>query len=98
MACIERPSTSSRLSSLGSPSFMLAFRRVECLSQDDAPTGALTDVERKTRHLAGPRQRPMWGRVRGLSARAADCAPGDRIPGEGLDQRQEKLVDEAVEE
>ena len=30
--------------------------------------------------------------------RAADCAPGDRTPGEDLDQRQEKLVDEAVEE
>jgi hypothetical protein len=30
--------------------------------------------------------------------RAADCAPGDRVPGEDLGQRQEKLVDEAVEE
>ena len=30
--------------------------------------------------------------------RAADCAPGDRIPGEDMDQRQEKLVDEAAEE
>ena len=30
--------------------------------------------------------------------RAADCAPGDRVPDEDLDQRQEKLVDEAVEE
>ena len=30
--------------------------------------------------------------------RAADCAPGDRVPGEDMDQRQEKLVDEAVEE
>ena len=30
--------------------------------------------------------------------RAADCSPGDRVSGEDLDQRQEKLVDEAVEE
>ena len=30
--------------------------------------------------------------------RAADCAPGNRAPDEDLDQRQEKLVDEAVEE
>ena len=30
--------------------------------------------------------------------RAADCAPEDRVPGEDMDQRQEKLVDEAVEE
>src|SRR5215207_7401119 len=30
--------------------------------------------------------------------RAADCAPGDRAPGEDLEKRQEKLIDEAVEE
>ncbi len=29
---------------------------------------------------------------------AAADAPGDRVPGEDLDQRQEKLIDEAVEE
>jgi hypothetical protein len=29
---------------------------------------------------------------------AADDAPGDRRPGEDLKQRQEKLVDEALEE
>src|SRR5215212_9121208 len=29
---------------------------------------------------------------------AAEDAPGDRIPGEDLNQRQEKLIDEAVEE
>ena len=32
------------------------------------------------------------------SSRAADCAPGDRHAGENLDDRQEKLIDEAVEE
>jgi hypothetical protein len=32
------------------------------------------------------------------SDRAADRAPGNRVPGENLDQRQEKLVDEAIEE
>ena len=31
-------------------------------------------------------------------SRAVECAPGDRVAGENLDQRQEKLVDEAVEE
>ncbi len=30
--------------------------------------------------------------------RAAESAPGQRQPGEDLDQRQEDLVDEAVEE
>src|SRR3954469_1561551 len=187
MACMDRPSTSSRLSALGSSSFMLAFCRVECLSQDDAPTGALTDVDarngsqgvalvvahhsrpalltsnrmdadaaccpgrpKKNPPQAGRRQRPMWGQVRGLSAynalrtesfppsvenfwityacrdrcrvsislgrprveeaamtkpipsrpdkdrcpgqadpdRAANCAPGDRVPGEDLGRRQ----------
>lgn len=29
---------------------------------------------------------------------AADSAPGDREPGEDMKKRQEKLVDEAVEE
>ena len=29
---------------------------------------------------------------------AATDAPGDRVPGEDLTQRQEKLIDEAVEE
>jgi len=29
---------------------------------------------------------------------AADDVPGDRVPGEDLNQRQEKLIDEAVEE
>jgi hypothetical protein len=29
---------------------------------------------------------------------AAEDAPGDRVPGEDLTQRQEKLIDEAVEE
>jgi hypothetical protein len=32
------------------------------------------------------------------SDRAADRAPGDRVPGENLDQRQDRLIDEAVEE
>jgi hypothetical protein len=32
------------------------------------------------------------------SDRAADDAPGDRVLGEDLAERQEKLVDEAVEE
>jgi hypothetical protein len=31
-------------------------------------------------------------------SRAAKAAPGERVPGEDLKQRQEKLVDEAVEE
>ena len=30
--------------------------------------------------------------------RAAEAAPGDRVPGENLDQRQDKLLDEALEE
>jgi hypothetical protein len=30
--------------------------------------------------------------------RAAEAAPGDRKPGEDLAERQEKLIDEAVEE
>ena len=30
--------------------------------------------------------------------KAAETAPGERKPGEDLDQRQEDLVDEAVEE
>ena len=29
---------------------------------------------------------------------AAEDAPGDRVPGEDLNQRQEKLIDEAIEE
>ena len=29
---------------------------------------------------------------------AAEDAPGNRVPGEDLEQRQEKLIDEAVEE
>src|SRR3954454_16890521 len=29
---------------------------------------------------------------------AVEDAPGDRVPGEDLNQRQEKLVDEAIEE
>jgi hypothetical protein len=29
---------------------------------------------------------------------AAEDAPSDRVPGEDLNQRQEKLIDEAVEE
>lgn len=29
---------------------------------------------------------------------AAEDAPGDRVPGEDSNQRQEKLIDEAVEE
>ncbi len=29
---------------------------------------------------------------------AAEDAPGDRVPGEDLEQRQDKLIDEAVEE
>ena len=32
------------------------------------------------------------------ASRAADSAPGNRQPGENLDHRQDKLVDEAVEE
>jgi len=43
-----------------------------------------------------PEDKPCPGQID--SNRAADCAPGDRRPGENLDQRQEKLVDEAVEE
>lgn len=35
---------------------------------------------------------------RGDPDRAADQAPGDRKPGENLKQRQEKLIDEGVEE
>ena len=31
-------------------------------------------------------------------SRAAEAAPGDRVPGEDLKQRQEQLVDQAVEE
>ena len=31
-------------------------------------------------------------------SRAAAAAPGDRVPGEDLKQRQEQLVDQAVEE
>ncbi|MBV8681970.1 MAG: hypothetical protein JO111_03785 [Caulobacteraceae bacterium] len=30
--------------------------------------------------------------------RAAECAPGDLKPGEDLSERQEKLIDEAVQE
>jgi len=30
--------------------------------------------------------------------RAAEDAPDDRVPGENLSERQEKLIDEAVEE
>src|SRR3954453_7891411 len=45
MARMERSSTSARLSSLGSPSFMLAPCRAGCLVQDATPTGALTDAE-----------------------------------------------------
>lgn len=30
--------------------------------------------------------------------RAADDAPGNRVPGENLAQRQERLLDEAIEE
>ena len=33
-----------------------------------------------------------------LADLAAAAAPGDRQPGEDLDERQEKLVDEAIEE
>jgi hypothetical protein len=29
---------------------------------------------------------------------AVEDAPGDRVPGEDLNQRQEKLIDEAIEE
>src|SRR3954462_5067963 len=45
MARMERSSTSARLSSLGSSSFMLAPCRAGCLFQDATPTGALTDAE-----------------------------------------------------
>lgn len=32
------------------------------------------------------------------SDRAADDAPGNRVPGEDLEQRQDRLLDEAIEE
>src|SRR3954467_15435480 len=52
MARMERSSTSARLSSLGSSSFMLAPCRAGCLVQDATPTGALTDAEARNRPQA----------------------------------------------
>jgi hypothetical protein len=42
--------------------------------------------------------RPAQGHSGEAADKAAESAPGERKPGEDLDQRQEDLVDEAVEE
>jgi len=40
----------------------------------------------------------MQNDKRGDPDRASEQAPGDRKPGEDLEKRQEKLIDEGVEE
>jgi hypothetical protein len=44
------------------------------------------------------RPAPGAGANQSKADKAAESAPGERQPGEDLDQRQEDLVDEAVEE
>lgn len=51
--------------------------------------------EAKRGQASGSDQNPKG---RPLADLAAASAPGDRQPGEDLDERQERLVDEAVEE
>ena len=41
---------------------------------------------------------PAAGGNQSKADKAAESAPGERQPGDDLDQRQEDLVDEAVEE
>jgi hypothetical protein len=45
---------------------------------------------------AAPAERASGGQVN--ADMAADAAPGDRVEGEDLRARQEKLIDQAVEE
>ena len=43
-----------------------------------------------------PKPAPVGGHVN--ANRAAEAAPGKRRPGEDLEERQDKLLDEALEE
>jgi len=47
--------------------------------------------------VPAPEDPPQNERIREVNE-AADAAPGERVPGEDLRARQEKLLDEALEE
>jgi len=62
-----------------------------------APTSSTPDATATTREGVPPRREEnSTGQAK--ADLAAASAPGDRVPGEDLKQRQEQLVDQAVEE
>jgi hypothetical protein len=56
------------------------------------------DQKEWRKRLSPEEEEALRGSGQSLADLAAAAAPGDRQPGEDLDQRQEQLVDEAVEE
>lgn len=50
------------------------------------------------KQLSPEEEKALRGSGQSLADLAAARAPGDRRPGEDLDERQDRLVDEAVEE
>ncbi len=73
---------------------LLAWR----LASRPRPTADGTSNRRSERSFGGASGRSGIGRGQPLSDRAADAAPGERRDGEDLRARQERLLDESLEE